>query len=429
MKRLVHCAHCVLPARYAKGGRATNPHRHQYHGSGATRRCTGLLQLTESQAKNSAAQVTLSLQHTFGKRQELQQAQRSDTVGGVTSSKRSRYAMSRRLWKEQYRDQDGNPLAAPKRTTYLYADEGLIAEASQVITLNADGSVTASAPPVVTTQYGPRPDAPFTTGMLFIMTQNSKGQDALAYYHHDHLGTPIQATDKTGRVVWAADYNAFGLATIITPAATDEAPTIGSNLRLPGQYWDEESGLHYNWHRYYDGATGRYVQSDPIGLIGGINTFAYVGGNPLSAVDPRGLDRIGSVVRLLDNGGKVFTRAVSDISDAVAARLAGESVQMETRQMAKQVEKAAYGEADLLRHKGHDLPGGGTGAPHYQTDGQYGHSFWGKQSGFVDPSILEGFLPLLITPSALAPGTLWGPGTPYPTPQDYDKAKTKPVCL
>lgn len=399
MRRLVRC---VPPARHGKDGKGTRPRHHHCHDRRATKPCVGLLQLTESQVKNPAAQVTLSLQHTFGKRQELQQVQRNDTVGGITRSKDSRYSfddelrltqvqtdiggvggtdtetftldalanrtahnkypgawqfdannrltqrgsgacaaagtvcyaydeagnlqtktegakltryaydtlnrlvevkdgsdqliarygydpMSRRLWKEQYRDLDGNPLAAPKRTTYLYADEGLIAEARQVITLNADGSVSASAAPVVTTQYGPRPDAPFTTGMLFIKTQNSKGQDTLAYYHHDHLGTPIQATDKTGRVVWAADYNAFGLASIITPAATEEAPTIGSNLRLPGQYWDEESGLHYNWHRYYDGATGRYVQSDPIGLRGGLNTYAYVGGNPLLYVDPMGL--------------------------------------------------------------------------------------------------------------------------------------------
>lgn len=196
--------------------------------------------------------------------------------------------MNRRLWKLQLRDKAGQPLAQAKRTFYLYSDAGLIAESTEPVTVNQDGSISSQATPQITAQYGPKPGNPFTTGTLFIKTKNSNGQDTIAYYHHDHLGTPIQATDKDGKVVWAAKYEPFGRAIIVTPAATTENPTITSNLRLPGQYEDQETGLHYNWNRYYEPATGRYVTEDPIGLEGGVNVYAYTGGAPYYYVDPSG---------------------------------------------------------------------------------------------------------------------------------------------
>lgn len=194
----------------------------------------------------------------------------------------------RRIWKEQCRGKEGNPLPQAKRSYYLYADEGLIAEATQPISLDINQIASANTAPAITTEYGPNPDGLFGTGLLFIKTRNSNGEEAIGYYQHDQLGTPIQATDKYGNVVWAAEYNVFGKASITTPPATQNAPIITSDLRLPGQVEDQEIGLHYNWRRYYDTADGRYTSMDPAGLIDDATRYLYVNGNPLNLADPSG---------------------------------------------------------------------------------------------------------------------------------------------
>jgi RHS repeat-associated protein len=201
---------------------------------------------------------------------------------------------NRRIWKEQFGDKNGQSLAQAKRTYFLYSDEGLLAEEEQNIILNEDGSVTAASQPEITTQYGQEPDSHFSTGILFVKTKSSNNQDIIAYYHHDHLNTPIQATDKQGNVVWSANFNAFGRVTITTSVPTPEHPVIVSNLRFPGQYEDNETGLYYNWNRYYSPDEGRYVTADPIGLMGGVNLYGYVDGNPINQRDPTGLEVSGS---------------------------------------------------------------------------------------------------------------------------------------
>ncbi len=108
------------------------------------------------------------------------------------------------------------------------------------------------------------------------------------YIHNDHLGTPKALTDNNGQLVWYATAEPFGQATVNDDVDGDGV-AVEFNIRQPGQYFDVESGFYYNYFRYYDPGTGRYVTSDPIGLVGGVNTYAYVGGNPLNATDPYGL--------------------------------------------------------------------------------------------------------------------------------------------
>lgn len=120
-----------------------------------------------------------------------------------------------------------------------------------------------------------------------VFSGGSITSSSLVYLHADQLNTPRLGTNSSGTVVWRWDSDAFGIG------AANQDPDGDTNLvnvrlRFPGQYFDEETGLHYNYYRDYDPVTGRYIQSDPIGLAGGINTYSYVSGNPLSFVDPTG---------------------------------------------------------------------------------------------------------------------------------------------
>jgi len=138
--------------------------------------------------------------------------------------------------------------------------------------------------------------------------------NAVYYIDTDHLGTTIRIFNQQQQVVWRWDRTPFG------DLPPDENPSalgvFTMNLRFPGQYYDVETGLHYNYFRDYDPATGRYVQSDPIGLAGGINTYAYVGGNPLSYVDPTG-EWFFFVAGLALGGGSATTTGVAVGSLAV----------------------------------------------------------------------------------------------------------------
>ncbi len=109
-----------------------------------------------------------------------------------------------------------------------------------------------------------------------------KPGEAAYYFHNDHLGTPQILTNESQSIAWKATYTPFGGAVI-------SVQTVENPFRFPGQYYDQETGLHYNYFRYYDPTAGRYVTPDPIGLEGGINLFAYVKNNPTNWVDLLGL--------------------------------------------------------------------------------------------------------------------------------------------
>ena len=167
-------------------------------------------------------------------------------------------------------------------TFFLWDEERLVAE------IAADGSIAAQylviddgrrSVPIARLQ-GPGPqihDAALT---------RSADRRVLAI-HADHRGAPVALTDADGRVAWQAEVDPWGAAT-----ERSIAGGIEMNLRLPGQYFDAETGLHDNWHRSYDPAGGRYLQPDPIGYPHGPDAYAYAGADPVNRIDPLGLYEI-----------------------------------------------------------------------------------------------------------------------------------------
>ncbi|MEN8265222.1 MAG: RHS repeat-associated core domain-containing protein, partial [Nitrospirota bacterium] len=115
------------------------------------------------------------------------------------------------------------------------------------------------------------------------VTQLLPNNDPKTYYYiSDHLSTAQLLVDEVGEVVWQGNYSPFGAVDVVINE-------LENSFRFPGQYYDDETGLHYNWHRFYDPQTGRYISADPIGLAGGMNLYAYALGNPTNLTDPEGL--------------------------------------------------------------------------------------------------------------------------------------------
>ena len=117
------------------------------------------------------------------------------------------------------------------------------------------------------------------------MVDHASGTPSLTYIHTDQVAQPQKMTDASGNIVWDRVATPFGVEVSLTGILTQ-------SLRFPGQTNDPETSLNQNWHREYAPELGRYVQSDPIGLMGGINIYAYVAGNPITRVDPRGTETV-----------------------------------------------------------------------------------------------------------------------------------------
>jgi RHS repeat-associated protein len=115
----------------------------------------------------------------------------------------------------------------------------------------------------------------------------ARTRHATYFYQNDHLGTPQELVDESGKVAWLGRYRAWG-ALRGAKLANGEAAETGNLIRAQGQYHDEELGLCYNRMRYYDPHSGRFISKDPIGLAGGINEYQYAP-NPVGWVDPLGL--------------------------------------------------------------------------------------------------------------------------------------------
>ena len=175
---------------------------------------------------------------------------------GRRIAKRDAFGVTRFVW-------DGNRLLCEQRgshaRTYVYGEDAFVPLARVDAVADADGTARAE----------------------------------VRHLHTDHLGTPREMTDAGGRVVWAARYRAWG--NVLEVAQRDSPEVVSPDeigevqpVRFQGQYYDNESGLHYNRFRYYDPDIGRFVSVDPIGLLGGANTFTYVW-NPVTWIDPFGL--------------------------------------------------------------------------------------------------------------------------------------------
>lgn len=173
---------------------------------------------------------------------------------------------------------------------------------------------------------------------------NPSGKDRLLHIHNDHRGSPLAMTDERQRVVWRAHQTPWGAPALHEASSKAPVPAQGAvlNLRLPGQYFDEETGLHDNWHRTYDPASGRYLQPDPLGYPDGPDAYLYAGGDPLNSIDPTGLYQIDMHYYMT-----FFLGVAAGIDPEIARTIALASQYVDNNPMTEPVVLKENGEVDI----------------------------------------------------------------------------------
>ena len=224
-----------------------------------------------------------------------------DRAGRVVADGRFRYAFSVRGQLEAVTDLRGRLVATyaynhrgqrvrktvhaaegagPVTRYFLWDEEALVAE------IAPDGAIVTQ---YVAIDDGRRriPIVQLQAGAPGRALRAGRASQSILAIHSDHRGAPVALTDERGRLAWQARVGPWGTATVQAKSGG-----AGTNLRLPGQYFDAETGLHDNWHRSYDPRRGRYLQPDPLGYPDGADAYAYAGGDPINRADPAGLYEI-----------------------------------------------------------------------------------------------------------------------------------------
>ena len=189
---------------------------------------------------------------------------------------------------------------------YIYSSQGLIAE------LDQNGKMLVA--------YGWIPGSNWGANPLWQanLDENQTLKNTSYYYLiTDHIGTPQLAINSKGEQSWKINSDAFGNTKL------DTNNQITMNLRFPGQYYDAETGLSYNYFRNYDAKTGRYIQSDPIGLAGGVNTYTYAGGNTLIYIDIYGLSYWDCVLNKAQKSANQGEKIGKIVGPAIGAAIGG----------------------------------------------------------------------------------------------------------